>query len=99
VPIGVAAPAVSISVRLSPAVGVLFAVKPAVAPAGSPCATRVSDSAVPAVRAVFTGVVPPDPWPTVTVPGALPSEKLFAAQRGNLTLAIRVSQLKIPFAG
>src|SRR5262249_32007590 len=76
VPGVVAAPAVRVSVDEPPAV-TLVGANVAVAPAGKPLAVSAIVSAVPAVTAGDTVVVPELPWTTVTVAGDALIEKSF----------------------
>jgi hypothetical protein len=77
VPGVVVAPAASVSVDDPPAV-TLVGTNVAVAPAGNPLAVSAIVSAVPAVTAVDTVVVPELPWTTLTVVGDALIEKSFA---------------------
>ena len=71
-----------------------------VVPAGCPLALRFTVCDPPLVIAVLTVEVPLAPWPTVRPAGFALIEKSEGplVQFGNLKDAIRVCQLKLPFA-
>ena len=90
-----------VSVELLPAVTEV-GLNEAVAPAGTPLMLRATDSAVPLTTAVLIVTGPLFPCANVRLVGLAPIEKSFPAVTphvGNLKDAIRVLQLKVPFAG
>ena len=98
----VEAPTVRVRVEDVPLVTEI-GLKLALAPDGRPEALRLTVWAEPEVMAVETMEVPLPPWMTVMLFGAVEIEKSFGggvpAQPGNLKVAIRVFQLKVPLAG
>src|SRR2546422_827207 len=98
-PGGVRAPPCSLMVAEPPELAGA-GLKLTVVPAGSPLALRFTVCAPPLVIAVLTVEVPLAPWPTVRPAGFALIEKSEGplVQLGNLKDAIRVCQLKLPFA-
>src|SRR5262245_30576313 len=87
--------AVKVSVALEPAV-MLAGTNDPVTPVGRSCTLRVMFSALPAVSAVLTVYAISVAGKIDCDPGVADAEKLFAAQFGNLTLAMRVSHVAAP---
>src|SRR5258708_4811857 len=74
----------------------------AVAPAGAPLTLRLTDSAAPLTTAVLMVTGPLAPWTNDRLVGFALIEKSFPVvvpHPGNLNDAMRVLQLKVPFAG
>jgi hypothetical protein len=95
---GAAVPALTVRTDEPPA-GTEAGLKPADAPAGNPDTLSATDSAVPEVTAVLTVDVPDEPCTNDSEEGAALIEKSLGPQLGNLNEAMRVFQLKVPFAG